>query len=68
MYPENVVFLSKLQSVVLCCFFLKNKELLKFEPQMSFFIGQDFSAKRSVSVSYKSVSCVQHSPISLMVL
>ena len=31
-------------------------------------IGRDFSAKRSVSVSYKSVSYVQDSTVSLMFL
>ena len=45
--PENVVFLCKLQSIFVF-FFLKNKELLKFEPQMSFLLD-DTSQQKGLS-------------------
>ena len=46
--------------------FLETKKLLRFDAPNEFLIGQDFSAKRSVSVSYKLVSYMRDSTVSLM--
>ena len=59
-YPENQLSLYvnyRASSFVFCFLFLKNKELLIASNEC--LIGRDFSAKRSVSVSYKLVSYVQ---------
>ena len=55
-------------SFVFCFLSLKNKELLKFEPQMSFLLDEASQQKGVSQVSYKLVSYVQDSTVSLMFL
>ena len=51
-----------------CFFFLKNKELLKFEPQMSFLLDETSQQKGVSQFLKKLVSYVQDSTVSLMFL